>query len=209
MRRYTLLLFIVIILSGCGKEAQVSTEPTANESLEWADETAQLVEDDSTKIGDIEFHMTNALDSRLELDIDNRHIMTLEEVEVRGIPTTSATVNRTVTYQIVDVYAVVYGENYGEDDRWALIGFNPFDAAHDNIGWVKLSDLAEYTEENRELLYYPVQLTEDCKDIETGELINWTRAAVEYTEDYAIISAEGGRSHKVKKECIVYPEYTK
>ena len=184
MRRYTLLLFIVIILSGCGKEVQVSTEP-------------------------IEFHMVNALDSRLELDIDNRHIMTLEEVEVRGIPTTAATVNRTVTYQIVDVYAVAYAENYGEDDRWALIGFNPFDAAHDNIGWVKLIDLTEYTEENRDLLTYPIQLTEDCKDIETGELINWTRAAVEYAEDYAIISSEGGRSHKVKKECIVYPEYTK
>lgn len=32
---------------------------------------------------------------------------------------------------------------------------------------------------------------------------------MEYAEDYAIISAEGGISHKVKKECIVYPEYTK
>ena len=32
---------------------------------------------------------------------------------------------------------------------------------------------------------------------------------MEYAEDYAIISSEGGRSHKVKKECIVYPEYTK
>lgn len=90
-----------------------------------------------------------------------------------------------------------------------MIGFNPFDAAHDNIGWVKLTDLTEYAEENRDLLSYPIQLTEGCKDIETGELINWTRAAVEYAEDYAIISSEGGRSHKVKKECIVYPEYTK
>ena len=204
-----LLLFIVIILSGCSNEAKVSTEHTASESSEWVAETLQLVEDDSTKIEDIEFHMVNALDSELELDIDNRHIMALEEVEVRGIPTISAAVNRIVTYQIVNVYAVIYGENYGEDDRWALIGFNCFDAAHDNIGWVKLSDLTEYTEENRELLYYPVYLSEDCKDIETGEQINWTKAAVEYTEDYAIISAEGGSTHKVKKECIVYPEYTK
>ena len=61
-----------------------------------------------------------------------------------------------------------------------MIGFNPFDAAHDNIGWVKLTDLTEYAEENRDLLSYPIQLTEGCKDIETGELINWTRAAVEY-----------------------------
>ncbi len=151
---------------------------------------------------DGEIHMTNADDSTLALDIHNRLIMTSEAAEVRGIPNLDAPVNRTLCYQMVTVDAVVYA---GEE-TWALVEFFTFDAAVDNIGWVLLADLMEYTAENQRLLRYPVRLTEDCVDLDTGEPVAWDAVAVEYVDDYAVVSWEGGNTHRVAPECILYPD---
>ena len=153
-----------------------------------------------------EIHMTNALDSELEFDLENRYIMTKEEVEVRGIPDFSASVNRVVSYQIVDVYAVTYVE----DGKWALIGFDPFDAAHDNIGWVPVEDLMEYSEENYQLLNYPVTIQEGCVDLKSGELIVENGPfRVKYMDGSAEISDVGSWSRMIAVDQIVYPPFEK
>lgn len=153
-----------------------------------------------------EFHMTNAMDSDLEFDLENRYIMTKEEVEVRGIPDFSASVNRVVSYQIVDVYAVAYVES----GKWALIGFDPFDAAHDNIGWVPVEALMEYSEENYQLLNYPVTIQEGCVDLKSGELIVENGPfRVKYMDGSAEISDVGSWSRTVSVEQIIYPPFEK
>ena len=42
----------------------------------------------------------------------------------------------------------------------------------DNIGWVKVSDLTEYTNDTKEKLLFPVTVSADCKDIDTGEKVD-------------------------------------
>lgn len=154
----------------------------------------------------LEFHMTNAMDSNFELDIKNKRIMVLNEVGVRGIPSEAAKINRTLSYQLIDVLAAVYAE---DNEKWALISFFCFDATYDDIGWVKVSDLAEYSEKNYHLLRYPVSLTDDCVDLQTGEIVKWDAVAVEYIDNYAHVFAEGGWSHNVSTDSIVYPPFKK
>lgn len=153
-----------------------------------------------------ELHMSDARDSNLELNIDDCYIMTVNEVGVRGIPSMEAEINRTLSYQMVDVDAVVYGEN---NEKWALINFFNFDSADDNIGWVKISELMEYTEENYSLLRYPVKVTENCVDLETGEKVEWDWVAVDYCDGYAEVWREGGQSCKIDASCIIYPPFRK
>ena len=133
--------------------------------------------------------------------------MTLENVAVRGIPDERCSVNQTLSYQLADVHAVVYAGS--DEEKWALISFVTFDAWYDDIGWVKLSDLLEYTEESKKLLRYPVQVTEDCVDLKTGEAVKWDAFEVIYEEDYAVLTREGGRSYTVDPKYIVYPSFEK
>ncbi len=162
---------------------------------------ASKVDEDNS----FEFHMTDAFDSNFELDIKNRYIMTSKEVEVRGIPDDMAEVNRVLSYQMVNVLAAAYVR----DGKWALISFFCFDAAYDNIGWVRVSDLMEYKEDNYQLLRYPVTLKEGSIDLETGEIVELTQVSVDYIDDYAIVRAEGGRSHEVDPDSIIYPPFEK
>ena len=138
-------------------------------------------------------------------------MMATELVEVKGIPSSKGNTNRILNYSLVDVIIIVHSDVYDrgketEGDLWALISFFSFDSAVDTIGWVPLKDLVFYTEENKMLLSYPVYLAEGCVDLDTGEAVSWDEVAVEYKDDYAIVSWEGGNSHRVAKEYIIYPD---
>lgn len=138
-------------------------------------------------------------------------MMATELVEVKGLPSTKGNTNRILNHCLVDVIITVHSDEYDleeetREDLWALISFFSFDSVKDTIGWVPINDLMFYSEENKMLLSYPVYLAEGCVDLDTGEAVSWDEVAVEYKDNYAIVSWEGGNSHRVAPEYIVYPD---
>lgn len=185
------ILFAMILLVGCGK-----LEDNTNINIESKKET---VENES--FGILQFRMTNAFNSDFELDYQNHYIMALEDVEVRGVPIDSLEPNRVLNYELVEVHAAVYAEN----EKWVLVSYNTFDGS-DDIGWVKVSDLTEYTNDTKEKLMFPVNVSVDCKDIDTGEKVvndDWRITSIE--GENVNITKVGGIYNKVKLEDIVYP----
>ncbi len=187
-RRFLLLVLAISFLcAGCGSSA-LDEQSFFSESL----------------VPDA-IHMSDAFwDFSQEFDLQHGNIMTGDNAALRGIPSEDAPINDTVSYQFVNAYAAVYIDS---SDYWVLVSFFRFDSAVDNIGWVRASDLMKYTEENHQLLCYPVQVAEGCVDLDTNEPVEWPAFRVEYVEDYAIVSREGGRSYRVSPSCIIYPEY--
>lgn len=186
------ILFTMILLVGCGK-----LEDNANSNMESENET---VVNENSEI--LQFRMTNAFNSDFELDYLNYYIMALKDVEVRGIPIDSIEPNRVLNYELVRVHAAVYGEN----EKWVLVSYYTFDGG-DDIGWVKVSDLTEYTNDTKEKLLFPVNVSVDCKDIDTGEKVaddDWRITSVE--GKIVTITKVGGIDHKVRLEDIVYPD---
>ena len=186
------ILFAMILLFGCGK-----SEDKTNSNMESKNETVV-----NESLGIQQFRMTNAFDSNFELDYENHYIMALENVEVKGIPIDSIEPNRVLNYELVRVHAAVYAGN----EKWVLVSYLTFDGG-DNIGWVKVSDLTEYTNDTKEKLLFPVTVSADCKDIDTGEKVDdndWKITSIE--GKIITITKVGGIDHKVKLEDIVYPD---
>ena len=153
-------------------------------------------------LGIQQFRMTKVSDSEFELDYQNHYIMALKDVEVKGIPIDSIEPNRVLNYELVRVHAAVYKEN----EKWVLVSYYTFDGG-DDIGWVKVSDLIEYTNDTKEKLLFPVTVSVDCKDIDTGEKVDdddWRITSVE--GKIVTITKVGGIDRKVKLEDIVYPD---
>ncbi len=153
-------------------------------------------------LGIQQFSMTKVDDSEFELDYQNHYIMALKDVEVKGIPIDSIEPNRVLNYELVRVHAAVYAGN----EKWVLVSYYTFDGG-DDIGWVKVSDLTEYTNDTKEKLLFPVTVSADCKDIDTGEKVDdndWKITSIEGKN--ADIVKVGGICHKVKLEDIVYPD---
>lgn len=148
------ILFAMILLFGCGK-----SEDNTNSDMESKNETVV-----NENLGIQQFRMTSAFDSEFELDYQNHYIMALKDVEVKGIPIDSIEPNRVLDYELVRVHAAVYAEN----EKWVLVSYYTFDGG-DDIGWVKVSDLTEYTDDIKEKLLFPVTVSVGCKDIDTGE----------------------------------------
>lgn len=192
----TLMILTAAIAVGCtftGPETAKPRETTDPETTSGNDSDEAL-----------HFGMTNALDSNFELDYRNHFIMALEEVEVKGIPSDSAATNRVLNYELVRIQAAVYRD----DGKWVLISYDTFDGG-DNIGWVKVSGLTEYTEDTKEKLLFPVNVSDDCKDMDTEEKVEKDEWRITSFEgEYVTITRVGGRNNKVKPEDIVYPDTT-
>ena len=183
------IFFAIFLLFGCGK-----SEDKTNCNMESKNETVVN--------GIQQFSMTKVFDSEFELDYQNHYIMALENVEVKGIPIDSIEYNRVLNYELVRVHAAVYAGN----EKWVLVSYYTFDGG-DDIGWVKVSDLTEYTNDTKEKLLFPVTVSADCKDIDTGEKVDdndWKITSIEGKN--ADIVKVGGICHKVKLEDIVYPD---
>ena len=186
------ILFAMILLVGYGK-----LEDNTNINIESKNET---VVDESSGI--LQFRMTNAFNSDFELDYQNHYIMALKDVEVRGVPIDSIEPNRVLNYELVRVHAAVYAEN----EKWVLVSYYTFDGS-DDIGWVKVSDLTEYTNDTKEKLMFPVNVSVDCRDIDTGEKVandDWRITSIEGKN--VNITKVGGIYNKVKLEDIIYPD---
>lgn len=189
------ILFAMILLFGCGK-----SEDNTNSDMESKNETVV-----NENLGIQQFRMTNAFGSEFELDYQNHYIMALKDVEVKGIPIDSIEPNRVLDYELVRVHAAVYAEN----EKWVLVSYYTFDGG-DDIGWVKVSDLTEYTDDIKEKLLFPVTVSVDCKDIDTGEKVaddDWRITSVE--GKIVTITKVGGIDRKVRLEDIVYPDTSK
>lgn len=186
------ILFAMILLVGYGK-----LEDNTNINIESKNET--VVNESS---GILQFRMTNAFNSDFELDYQNHYIMALKDVEVRGVPIDSIEPNRVLNYELVRVHAAVYAEN----EKWVLVSYYTFDGS-DDIGWVKVSDLTEYTNDTKEKLMFPVNVSVDCRDIDTGEKVandDWRITSIEGKN--VNITKVGGIYNKVKLEDIIYPD---
>ncbi|MEG6613471.1 hypothetical protein V6C42_11510 [Pseudoclostridium thermosuccinogenes] len=211
-------LIVALLLSGCSLNIKDKQRQELESQIADLTEKLQTAED---KIEELEKLIektpeTNIRDAAPEVHMIPEKIcgykmMTLDNVDVKGIPNKDAKTNRRISYQLVDVLVTVHAEPYNigeatESDLWALIHFHQFDSTSDTIGWVPWSSLVTYTNENKELLTYPVTLAEDCVDLDTGETVSWDEVAVRYTDDYAIVSWYGGKTHKVDKKYIIYPD---
>lgn len=186
------ILFAMILLFGCGK-----SEDKTNSNMESKNETVV-----NESLGIQQFRMTKVFDSDFELDYQNHYIMALKDVEVKGIPMDSIEYNRVLNYELVRVHAAVYAQN----EKWVLVSYYTFDGG-DDIGWVKVSDLTEYTNDTKEKLLFPVTVSADCKDIDTGEKVDdddWKITSIE--GEIVTITRVGGRDQKVRLEDIVYPD---
>lgn len=201
-----LLALTAAIAVGCtftGPEASADpTEPPETIGSTEPPETTEPVTTEPIMEND-PFLMRNALDSQFELDYKNRYIMALGNVEVKGVPSPSAETIDDLHYEFVRIQAATYRD----EGKWVLVSYDISDG-FGNMGWVRLSDLVEYTEETRELLRYPVSLSDFCRDVDTGKKLlkgRWVLLSVE--GEYATITTKvSGRNNRVKLSDIVYPE---
>ena len=202
-----ILVFLILPMIGCNRVPTVpETEPyTPTETTEptMPPETTEPVATEP------KFELPRSLksvpDSELELDYKNHHIMALGKVEAKAIPVDAADTLYELNYELVKILAAVYGD----DEIWALVRYASTMDGGGNMGWVKVSGLTEYTEENKALLRYPVTVKEGCKDAETGkELMPWEYALGAHTGEYVEIGNEAG-SFLVKPEDIIYPSTVK
>lgn len=193
-----LLLLLLVLLSGCTSlESLEGSESKADHSSEESTDIRKEVKDEIKQ-----FHMTGVEASEFELDYQGHAIMALQEVAVRGIPLESVEENRVLNYELVKVWAAVHTDN----GDWALVSYDTVDGG-DDIGWVRVSDLTKYTTDTKEKLQYPVNVSEECKDIETGEPVRQTRWRIVSIEGERVcITRVGGRENIVRLEDIVYPD---
>lgn len=186
------ILFVMILLGGCRETEDNTNINTESKSVTVINESSGIQQ----------FRMTNAFNSDFELDYQNYYIMALKDVEVRGVPIDSIEPNRVLNYELVRIHAAVYAEN----GKWVLVSYYTFDGS-DDIGWVKVSDLTEYTNDTKEKLMFPVDVSVDCKDVDTGEKVSnddWRITSIE--GENVNITKVGGIYNKVKLEDIVYPD---
>ena len=213
MKRMKVLISIllVMLLIGCGNPGEridVSTE--GNEEIATTEVATKEITTEETVKNDLEIllecGMMNTPDEELGLDYHKHYIMALRDVEVRAVPANSVKPFYDLIYELVHVYAAAYED---KDERWVLVRFSLFEGSPD-MGWVKASDLIEYTEDVKEKLLFPVNVSDDCKDIDTGEAVeqdDWKITSIE--GDCVDIVRVGGRSNRVKLEDIVYPDTDK
>ena len=191
-----ILAFLILLTTGCNRvPVALETEPYT---------PTETTEPTETKF-ELPWNLISAPDSELELDYKNHYIMALEKVEVKYIPSDDVETIYELNYELVKIKAAVYGD----DEIWALVRYASTMDGGGNMGWVKISGLTEYTEENKALLRYPVTVKEGCKDAETGkELMPWEYALGTQIGEYVPIGNEAGR-FLVKPEDIIYPSTVK
>ena len=139
-----------------------------------------------------------------------RKVMLGDNVTLRFSPSEDSETYNEISHFLVTLMAVVRTDHFdqpeNEDGLWGLVYCFQLDNSLDNVGWVPFREFTEYTEENKHLLRYPVQLKEGCVDLDTGEEVKWDNVLVTFEEDYAIVSWEGGHNHRVSPDDIVYPD---
>ena len=139
-----------------------------------------------------------------------RKVMLGDNVTLRFSPSEDSETYNEISHFLVTLMAVVRMDHFdqpeNEDGLWGLVYCFQLDNSLDNVGWVPFREFTEYTEENKHLLRYPVQLKEGCVDLDTGEEVKWDNVLVTFEEDYAIVSWEGGHNHRVSPDDIVYPD---
>ncbi len=139
-----------------------------------------------------------------------RKVMLGDNVTLRFSPSEDSETYNEISHFLVTLMAVVRTDHFdqpeNEDGLWGLVYCFQLDNSLDNVGWVPFREFTEYTEENKHLLRYPVQLKEGCVDLDTGEEVKWDNVLVTFEEDYAIVRWEGGHNHRVSPDDIVYPD---
>ncbi len=113
-------------------------------------------------------------------------------------------------YMVQPIWAVSDATGTVGSRIWVLVDFMMMDTALDTTGWVNMDDLMEYTEETKQFLRYPVSLTDDAINVDTGKspekyFLN-NVYITSYDGDYVVINTEGGRSIKVHKDHVIYPD---
>lgn len=233
MKKYVLITFflLLIIQSGCAvvddkslsevtleshEEIQFQYEAELaelNKTVASLQEEKQELETELAVINDIftEIHMQPVEFGACE-QLYNRKWMTAEKVELRKVPVDTGISNVKIadlSYDMVNVIGVVYVfDNEGWDYiPWALIWYESQETALDTVGWVRVEEMVEYTEETMYLLRSPINLAEGTVDSETNEIVKEKEglAIIDYEGDYVKLFAIGGKIYKVHKDYIIYP----
>lgn len=106
-----------------------------------------------------------------------RKVMLGDNVTLRFSPSEDSETYNEISHFLVTLMAVVRTDHFdqpeNEDGLWGLVYCFQLDNSLDNVGWVPFREFTEYTEENKHLLRYPVQLKEGCVDLDTGEEVKW------------------------------------
>lgn len=233
MKKYVLLtLFLLLIIqSGCADaddnaRAEVIVEGYEEIQFQYETELAELnkevaclqeeqqeLETDLAMINDIftQIHMQPVESGAYEALYD-RKWMAEEKVELRKVPvdTDISDVKLTdLSYDMVNVMGVVnaFDDEGWDYIPWALVWYESQETAFDTVGWVRVEELLEYTEETMYLLKSPIYLAEGTIDSETNEIVEEKEglAIIDYQGDYVKLFATGGKIYRVHKDYIIYP----
>lgn len=159
-------------------------------------------------------------ESRFAEAIAEKKYMVAENITIRKVPSDKEAFysDNVLSYKMVTPIAVVFepvmnlqDRSWNEEDRhWVLISHRTYGEMVDTHGWVKFSELIEYNEDTMHLLNGPFVLSEDAVDIETGELVHsllrGNLVNVEFTDEGARVSTDGGIYAYVDKKYVLYPE---
>lgn len=138
--------------------------------------------------------------------------MTAENVPVRRMPSDNEifySPNELSYYMVTPVAVVV---NYVDDEvtRWVFVNFHTVGDMADNHGWVKFSELIEYTEDTKSLLKGPFVLAENAVDVHTGETVSvYLHGSIVnavFNEGYVHVVTDGGIKANVDEKYLIYPK---
>ena len=138
--------------------------------------------------------------------------MTAENVPVRRMPSDNEIFYspNELSYYMVTPVAVVVNSVDDEVTYWVFVNFLTIGDMADNHGWVKFSELIEYTEDTKALLKGPFVLAEDAVDIHTGNPVDiylrGSEVNAEFKEGYVHVVTDGGISADVDEKYLIYPE---
>ena len=199
------------------QEAQAQLEKLQSEELQeenvsiLAELEKQTLEWQELK-NEIGHSYMGASDDQFLKEVYGGQYMTAENVPVRRMPSDNEifySPNELSYYMVTPVAVVV---NYVDDEvtYWVLVNFITIGDMADNHGWVKFSELIEYTEDTKSLLKGPFVLSEDAVDIHTGNPVDiylrGSEVNAEFKEGYVSVVTDGGISADVDEKFLIYPE---
>lgn len=201
------------------QNAQVQLEKLQSENQKLQEENSSILAELESQTlewqelkNDIGHTYMGASDDQFLKEVYAGKYMTAENVPVRRMPSDNEifySPNMLSYYMVTPVAVVV---NYVDDEvtYWVFVNFLTIGDMADNHGWVKFSELIEYTEDTKFLLKGPFRLSEDAVDIHTGNAVDiylrGSEVNAEFEAGYVHVVTDGGISADVDKKYLIYPE---
>ena len=201
-------------------EAQAQVEKLQSENQELQEENDSILAELENKTSEMQelkqeiksTYMGAGSSDQFVKQVYGGKYMTAENVQIRRMPSDNEMFYaiQELSYYMVKPVAVV--SNYVDDEvtDWIFVNFLTIGDMADNHGWVKFSELIEYTEDTKSLLKGPFLLSEDAVDIHTGNAVDiylrGSEVNAEFKEGYVSVVTDGGITADVDEKYLIYPK---